>query len=424
MTAHVVVLHRWRAPYALYENYIDHNRHAVTYVSSEIGLAGVPHTASGVEIVTATDSIDEVRAATARLVGRFGAPTAIIALKEDDLLTAAQLTAEYDLPGRRPADLEVFRDKLAMAVAVQATSLAQPHFASAIDAADVQAFGESHGWPVVVKPRFGSSSDGVRVFHRDTLDPTWRADDGGAMVQSYVDGVLLHVDGVFDGVDLGLWRVHRYLGSPLDFRAGGWIGSVEVDDASTTSLVESYTTSLLRGLTQAPTVFHLEVFVRSDDRGEPSCVFVEIAARAGGAEIPFLWREVHGFDLVGEAFRLALGANTTPGPATVEAGCGGRAGLLLVAAPAERPCRITATTSVLGTRWAPRELYCEVVPKVGDVVSAAPAFYEHVGGRFRFSGESTREVENAIFCVAERFAIEGVAQPVDALVDIAWKESV
>jgi hypothetical protein len=427
VTDHVVILHRWRAPYALYEKYLDHDRHRVSYVTTEVGLAGVPARAAGVEIVAATDCVAEVRSAVATLVARFGTPSAILALKEDDLLTAAQLTVEYDLPGRRPGDLEVFRDKLAMARAVQAAGLEQPAFASATDARDVESFGRRHGWPVVVKPRCGSSSEGVRVFDEGSVDQSWRAGADGAIAQTFVDGALMHVDGVFDGTAVDPWRVSRYVGSPLDFRHGAWLGSVEVDDPAIRAVALSYSDSLLSALTNTPTVFHLEVFVRSDDAGGLSCVFVEVAARAGGAEIPFLWREVHGYDLMGEAFRLALGDHrpALSAPQRPPAAPSDEyAGLLLVPSPAIRPCRITSVQPVLGTAAAPPELYAEEISSIGDIIPAAPAYYEHVGGRFRFRGRSSQAVENAIRAVAGRFSVAGRHIAGEASVMIVEKESV
>ncbi|MGB7238443.1 MAG: hypothetical protein WBD41_21020 [Rhodococcus sp. (in: high G+C Gram-positive bacteria)] len=406
MTDHVVVLHRWRAPYALYESYLDHTRHHVSYVTTEVGAAGVPLAAAGVGLVSATDDIVEVRTAVANLAARYGDPTAIIALKEDDLLTAAQLTVEYGLPGRRPGDLEVFRDKLTMATAVHAIGLAQPPFASASGPADVLAFGDRHGWPVVVKPRRGSSSEGVHVFGSGDIDPTWRAGSDGAIVQSFVDGTLVHVDGIFDDRIMYPWRVSRYVGSPLDFRTGGWLGSVELDDPEAIAVVESYANTLLSALTDRPMPFHLELFLRPDSDGHLSCVFVEVAARVGGAEIPFVWREVHEFDLMGEAFRCALG-DYSPEPDRRTLESTEYAGFLLVPSPAIRPCRITSIDRALGEAWAPPELYAEETSAVGEIIPDAAAYYEHVGGRFRFRGRSSSAIEEAIHAVAQQFAIAG-----------------
>jgi hypothetical protein len=58
-------------------------------------------------------------------------------------------------------DLLVFREKGAMCQAIHQAGLAVPAFAEAGDADAVRDFAADHGWPVIVKPRIGSSSAGV-----------------------------------------------------------------------------------------------------------------------------------------------------------------------------------------------------------------------------------------------------------------------
>ena len=97
-------------------------------------------------------------------------------------------------------------------------------------------------------------------------------------------------------------------------------------------------------------MFHLEIFVGLEGRdaqSRPLCTFLEVGARTGGAETPFVWREVHGYDLMEAAMRIQLGWDIpsvrSTGPAT-----GGVGGWLLVPAPAARPCRITEATPMVG----------------------------------------------------------------------------
>src|SRR5690349_13405093 len=155
---HVVVLHRWRARYAEYERYVDHARDRVTYVTTEVGVDGVPDSATEVVIVGATDDGPVVRKEVSELAERHGPPDAVVALKEDDLLLGAQLRAEWNCPGPTVRELLPFRDKLIMAQRVANAGIAAPAFADAPNRAAVRAFGAEHGWPVVLKPRIGSSS--------------------------------------------------------------------------------------------------------------------------------------------------------------------------------------------------------------------------------------------------------------------------
>ncbi len=401
---HVVVLHRWHDRYALYDRYLDHEQYTVSYLTTAVGVAGVPD-AGQVALVDATDDVAQVHTQILRLAQRHGPPQAVVALKEDDLLTAAELAQRWRCPGRTPAQLAPFRDKLLMARVVAAAGVPVPDTAPAPDAGAVLAHGIRHGWPVVVKPRIGSSSQGVRLIGPG--DVTGLPYDGFAslLVQARNDDPIHHVDGVFDGARLGPWRLSRYVDTCLNFRDGRPLGSVGQDDPAVLDPVEEFTTTVLRALTDQPTVFHLELFLGRADDGSPRCTFLEVGARVGGAEIPFVWRDVHSYDLMDAAFRIALGqapeAAPAPGRRPVEV-----AGWLLVPAPAERPCRIVQATSMLGRVPGP---YAEVVPRTGDVLPAADAYYEHVGARFRFRGPDTAAVLAAVQATARDARVTGQA---------------
>jgi biotin carboxylase len=395
---HIVVLHRWRARYAEYERYVDHERETVTYITTEVGADGVPPAAAEVVIVPATDDAPAVRAQLRALAARHGAPAAIVALKEDDLLLAAELRAEWGCPGPTVAELLPFRDKLVMAQRVAAAGIAAPAFADAPDRAAVRAFAREHGWPVVVKPRIGSSSEGVAVLSGPRALET--ATVANAMVQTFDSGRVHHVDGVFDGQRLGLFRVSRYVDTCLSFRSGTPLGSVELDDLPTVARVGAFAERVLRALSGKPLVFHLEVFVHQDD-----CTFLEVGARAGGAEIPFVWRELHGYDLMAAGFRIALGERPPRKLARRPAEVGG---WLLAPAPATRPCRILEATPMVGRLPGP---YAETVLARGEILPAADAYYEHVGGRFRFRGSSTAAVAEAIDVTARDFRVRAAAVP-------------
>lgn len=399
MKPHIVIIHRWRVRYASYADYVDHDDFAVSYVTTGVGESGVPPAAAEVALVGATDDLPAVRDRIKLLAARHGAPAAIIALKEDDLLVAAQLREEWGCPGPTREDLIRVRDKLVMLTAVRAAGLAVPAFAPAPSMDAVVGFAAEHGWPVVVKPRIGSSSAGVVLVTSAATEPDFES-YGPLLVQAYDPRQIYHVDGFTDGTALGPFRASRYLNSCLDFRHGDVLGSVEEDDPALIASIGAFTEQALAALVDGPTVFHLEVFC---DRDTGSCAFLEVGARVGGGEIPFVWQEVHGYDLMEAAFRIALGQPPRPlGTPFREVG-----GILLVPAPAARPCRVTEVTPMLGTVPG---LYAEALLRPGEVIPAADAYYEHVGGRFRFRGGSSAAVEEAVVATARRYRVR--AEPV------------
>lgn len=397
----VVVINRWSEHYARYESYVDHGAEDVCYITTEVGLGSVPTSAAHIELVSATDDLQQLRPALARIVSEHGVPRAVVALKEDDLLAAASLREEWRIAGPRTAELVPFRDKLQMTTVVRASGLQAPEAALADSAAAVVDFATTHGWPVVIKPRIGSSSEGVTIIsaaeqvEKEGLQwgPNW-------LVQSFDDRPIHHVDGIFDGSRIVTGRVSRYLNTCLGFRDGTHLGSVELDDQCVISRVTAEAQRFLAALTTAATPFHLEVFVGDDG----DCAFLEVGARVGGAEIPLLWREVHGVDLMAAAFALQAG-DPVPELTTTGVDVGG---WLLVPAPAERPCRATRSTDLMGT--VP-ELHAQVALDVGQVLPDADAYYEHVGGRFRFRAASTTAVTAAIEQVSATFVVDAEPLP-------------
>ncbi|MFI6513813.1 acetyl-CoA carboxylase biotin carboxylase subunit family protein [Streptosporangium sp. NPDC050855] len=403
MTDHILVIHRWRDRHALYEHYIDHHAHRVSYVTTELGRASVPETAAEIVTVPATDDLGAVRAAAETLTARFGPPARVLALNEGDLDTAARLRAHLGYPGQRPDRLARFRDKLTMVRTVSAAGLAVPAFADAPGPEAVLDFADAHGWPVVVKPRRGTASRGVlRLDSAGEVSALGDLPPEPRLVQRFCPDPVYHVDGLWTGTELGPWRASRYLNTCVDFTVGEVLGSVEVDDPDLLGPLGDFTAAVAGALSDRPWVFHLEVFVGSGGDGLPRITFLEAGYRVGGAEIPFLWREVHGIDLMAAAADVQLGR--TPSlrvPATWETG-----GWLLVPTPVPAPCRVVSAELRIDPQEGP---YARVVPPVGRLVPRVGG-YEHVGARFRFRGACTDDVEKAIVKTASQFRL--VCSPV------------
>ncbi|SER12979.1 Biotin carboxylase [Streptomyces sp. yr375] len=392
MPEHVIIIHRWTDRYADYVAYIDHAAHRVSYVTTEQAVHHLPvDRAAGVRLVASTEHAKAVREAVDALAERNGVPTRIVALHESDLDLAAELRAEFDLPGVRGEDLRPLRDKLLMARRLQAAGLPVPATAPAPDHATVAAFAAEHGWPVLVKPRRGTASVGVtRLDSPQELARYPFPRDTALLVQPWLPDRILHVDGVFTGENLGVWRASRYLTTCLDFTTGAPLGSVEIDDAQVLAGIGELTAAVARALFSGPSVFHLELF-ESDETG--ALTVLEIGARPGGAEVPFIWREVHGIDLMAVAFAHQTG---TPAPteATAPADQSGPqlgrvGGWVLVPPSTPAPCRVRTAT-------APDDsgAYAQLLPESGMLMRGGG--YEHAGARFRFAGDSTADVETAV----------------------------
>ncbi|GAA0664579.1 hypothetical protein GCM10010193_14920 [Kitasatospora atroaurantiaca] len=402
MTDHLIVIHRWSDRYADYGDYVDHGTHRVSYVTTPRAVGSLPPGAAATRLVGSTEDAKEVRAAVASLIEQLGRPARIIALHEVDLDIAAELREELDVPGENLDGLAPFRDKLVMARRLAAGGIPHPATEPAPEHAAVHAFAERHGWPVLVKPVRGTASSGVtRLDSTAALDAYVFPPGVPMLVQPYLPHEILHVDGVATGEGLGPWRASRYLNTCLDFTRGAALGSVELDDPRLLDAIGEFTARTVRALSDGPWVFHLELFL-SGGADAPELQVLEVGARPGGAEVPFIWKEVHGIDLMAAAFAVQAGsplptaatASGSTSPAAAELG-----GWLLVPTPTTRPCRVTAATPRAGTADGP---YTERIPAPGETLADVPG-YEHSGARFRFRGADTAEVEAAILRTAAEF---------------------
>ncbi|MBP2706963.1 ATP-grasp domain-containing protein [Microbispora sp. RL4-1S] len=412
MPDHIIVIHRWSDRYADYASYADHGANRVSYVTTVRAAASLPEGAAAVRTVRSTEDGKAVRAAVASLIEEFGRPARIIALHEVDLDIVAELREELGVPGETPGELAPFRDKLAMARRLAAAGVPVPATEPAPDREAIAAFAAVHGWPVLVKPVRGTASAGVtRLGSPGELDAYVFPSDMPMLVQPYVPDEILHVDGVATGTGLGAFRASRYLNTCLEFTEGAALGSVELDDPGLTKAIGEFTTRVVRALSDGPWVFHLELFLSGVPEA-PELRVLEVGARPGGAEVPFLWQEVHGVDLMAAAFALQMGE---PLPdvhrAELDAELGG---WLLVPTPVARPCRVVAA----GTRTddgtdGDAGPYARRVPVVGQTLADLPG-YEHSGARFRFRGRSTAEVETAIRRTIREFDFRCVQVDPDA----------
>ncbi|MBL1080279.1 hypothetical protein JK358_38375 [Nocardia sp. 2] len=388
MRQHIVVISPWSDRCVHYTDYVDHGHYAVSYICTEYSASTAPPTACAVEIVDKTSDVSAVSLAARELVQRFGAPARILAFSESDLEAAARLRAEFDVPGDQWERILRFRDKLVMSEMIAAAGVSLPAFADAPDKDAVSRFARTHGWPVVVKPRSGAGSRGfVKLNGPAELDAYSFEPVEPRVVQSFCAAPVGHVDGFWDGEQLGGWRASRCLMPPSEYLAGLPYASVEIDDPALIQRLGDFTARVCAAMSADPFVFHLEVFL--DGENGAALSFLEIGARVGGAEIPFIWHEIHERDLFAVAADLQMGRP----PAFPEFDSGVIGGWMLVPTPVSRPCVVTGVALDLPAGEVGP--YARVLPQLHAVIPATSG-YEHCGARFRFVGPSTAAVESSI----------------------------
>lgn len=260
---------------------------------------------------------DEIALVASELVERHGLRRVAV-LAEADVLRAAQVRERHGLPGQQPADAVLFRDKPAMKAAVRAAGIPVADHRVVTSAFELVDAAETLGFPCVVKPPNGRGSSGVEtIANPQELRALLRrgpfSDRGHTvelLVEAFQHGDQYRVDGVYqDGVPR-LLSVARYVGSHLDYLAGGYLASVILpeDDIDAAPILALARRVMEEALPAFDGGFHLEAFMTPDGP-----VFSEVGARLGGGSIPEEIELAYGVDIIEETILAQCG-----GPAVAE----------------------------------------------------------------------------------------------------------
>jgi len=389
----ILLINRWDDEFADYGRYIDHHEHPTSYVTIPAHAPLIPAGARHVELVADMNDAEEVVAAAGRCQHAAGAFERVLGLSEFDLLTAARVRETYEVPGRDTDATLNFRDKQRMKEVLSATGALVPRYRSVQSVAEVAAFAAELGRDVIVKPRRGAASVGCMLLPAgaDVYAMLAGVDVGDYEAEEFLHGPVWHVDGLIQRDEILCSRASRYINTCYDFMRGRPLGSV-VHSGGEAEEITTFAERCLRHLGLRNSAFHLEVIQTS-----AGPAFLEVGARVGGGEIPFVFRDVYGIDLVGDWIRMELGQQprTVPGRNHAE-----HAGFLMI--PEAVGQRVVSRVSMLGTT---RELYAEVLPTVGHVFDGHGG-YDTLLGRFRYRGSTAEAIENAIRLTRDRYVYE------------------
>jgi len=304
----ILILHRVPDSFVRYAANIDHSRHEVTYVSAPDRVVTLPPAdvpGSRITRPGAGDTATEVL----EVIAGLPAPEVVVALSEYDLLAAGRLRDVLGVPG--PSEREVLptRDKVVMKSVVTAAGLRAPRFLPLPEALRDGSSAVPWTGRTVLKPLAGASSEGVSTF-----DTPAQAIDGALThpapaddleIEEFVEGPILHVDGLMTAGAPVAVQASAYVGTCLDFAQGAPLGSVQID---TDPAVLEWTLRCLKALDIENGPFHLEGVSTPD-----GMVFLEVGARFGGADVVDTFELATGVRLPSAHVRLLVdGAGDPP----------------------------------------------------------------------------------------------------------------
>ncbi|BAG22121.1 MULTISPECIES: ATP-grasp domain-containing protein [Streptomyces] len=298
----ILVIHQVPYRKISYHRGIDHALHDVTYIGRPAALREVP---GGLRctLVPLGEDDDLVAGVTARVHPSDGYEK-VLSLSEFGILEAVRVRRHLGLPGPSEARVELVRDKVRMKEALVGSGIRHPRFVSAPPACGPLPWSGK----TVLKPRSGASSEGVVVLEtaRAALSAYRRLPDPAAyQLEEYVEGDILHLDGLMrDGRFLEL-SASRYVNKPVEYADGTPLGSHQ------TALTEAHR-ALAREVALALGIedgcVHLEAFHTADDE----LVFLEVANRVGGAGVVTAHERRHGVHLPSHEIAVRLGLEPPP----------------------------------------------------------------------------------------------------------------
>jgi biotin carboxylase len=256
------------------------------------------------------ENFEEVRKAVGYLA-RSRDFAAILPLDEYVVDLAAALREHLRIPGMGVTKAARFRDKYLMRIMAHEAGIRVPEFSGVLPHSKLKQFAETVPAPWILKPRAESGS--VKMRKLETARELWASveelgdDQSHYLVERFIPGHILHVDGIVWKGKLVFAAAHRYGKTPFSiWRDGGVFSSRTIPkNDGVYKEVHEMNSAVVKALDLEHGVTHVEFIQSYEDN---KLYFLEIAARVGGAHIDALVRETRGVDLWVEWARTELAA--------------------------------------------------------------------------------------------------------------------
>jgi len=233
----------------------------------------------------------------------------IVPLDDYEVDTVSHLREYFRMKGMGTTAVNFFRDKLAMRIAAREHGVPIPDFTSVFNYDDIRAFFDRVPPPYLLKPRSEAGSMGIKRINN--TEELWRKlDELGDhqhyyLLEHFVPGDVFHVDSITWDGDVKFAISSQYGRPPLSVSHDG--GVFTTRNLSRESDVHKQLMQInkdtLKALGMWRGVTHAE-FIRQHSTGK--LVFLEIAARVGGANIADLIEHASGLNPWQEWARIEL----------------------------------------------------------------------------------------------------------------------
>ena len=233
----------------------------------------------------------------------------IVPLDDYEVDTAANLREYFRLKGMGTTSVNYFRDKLAMRMAAREHGVAVPDFTPVFNYDDIRAFFDRVPPPYLLKPRSEAGAMGIKRINN--AEELWRKlDELGDhqhyyVLEHFVPGDVFHVDSIVWDGEAKFAISSQYGRPPLSVSHDGGVFTTRNLGRESDEHIQlmEMNAATLKALGMWRGVTHAE-FIRQHSTGK--YVFLEIAARVGGANISDLIEHAAGLNPWREWARIEL----------------------------------------------------------------------------------------------------------------------
>lgn len=237
----------------------------------------------------------------------------VIAYHEYDLLRAARIRDFFHLDGQNYQSALVFRNKILMKNLLVKAGIRVPLFTPINSPLDILNFVKTYGFPAVIKPIFGTGTDGVYILNSLEEAEDFVSNYKGfndyhltdLEVESFIKGTTYHVDGLIQAGKIIMSWPSVCINHCVDLKTGSYVAHHHLSPENPmVKRLHYYAEQVLRVMpTPKNTAFLLEIF---HEETTDEIIFCEIATRVGGG-VKEMWPEAFGIDLENEFIRIQAG---------------------------------------------------------------------------------------------------------------------
>jgi len=237
----------------------------------------------------------------------------IISLSEDNLLMAAKLRSEFDIPGMKFETALSFRDKTIMKDVLRAKNIRTPHYLKFNEtlSGDPDSYfsilKQSLGLPFVLKPvdlLGGLGISMIRSFREFELFCKTKACYSSPYeAEEFISGSLFHCDSIRKNNETLFSVCCEYTNPNFDFQKGKSVVSIPLpQDNPLASRIFAFNESVLQAMKLDEGISHHELFLTDTE----DLVFLEIAARSPGAIITPMYRRAFNIGFEDIDFKMQM----------------------------------------------------------------------------------------------------------------------